>query len=243
MTLAGGLALAISTFALVAAPVAGATTYNNDTPITIPSPGTQGLGAPYQSSITVSGTAGPLTDVNVGLDGLSHGKPNDVAIALSAPSGQSIVLLDCAGDSTDTVAAFLTFDDAAAGKLPNTGALSTGTFQPTSHCPSPTSWPAPGPLNTYANPGPVRGGGSTFASTFNGLSPIGTWSIFVLDLDFGDTGSIPGGWSLDVKPDVAPLPAATTPAPTPTSPPAAKKCKKKKGKKKGCRKKPKKRGA
>ena len=39
MTLAGGLALAVSTFALIAAPVAGATTYNNDTPIIIPHEG------------------------------------------------------------------------------------------------------------------------------------------------------------------------------------------------------------
>ena len=36
MTLAGGLALAVSAFTLTAAPVAGATTYNNDTPIIIP---------------------------------------------------------------------------------------------------------------------------------------------------------------------------------------------------------------
>ncbi len=88
-TLAGGIALAASAFALIAAPVAGATTYNNDTPITIP---LSGKANPYPSSITVSGTAGPITDVNIGLDDITHDVPNHITIALVAPSGQALVL-------------------------------------------------------------------------------------------------------------------------------------------------------
>jgi hypothetical protein len=90
--------------------------------------------------------------------------------------------------------------------------------------------------------GQAEGATETFASVFNGLSAIGTWNLYIID-NFGfASGSIPGGWSLDVKPDVTPLPA-TTPTPKP------KRCKKKKkgrgkagaaARKKRCKKKPKK---
>ena len=237
------LTLAASCAALVVAPGAGATTYNNDAPITI---NTGGTATPYPSSITVSGTAGPITDVNVGLDGLSHTVPDEVAIALVAPSGQSLLLQHCVGDGTDAAGVFITFDDAAAAELPNAGALANGTFQPTAHCAPSVSFPAPGPLASYGNPGPASGGTATFASTFNGLSAIGTWNLYVLDRAPGDGGTIPGGWSLDVKPDVTPLPPVT-PITTPiTTPAPATKCKKKKKKAKkraaaaGCKKKKKK---
>ncbi len=221
-------ALAASCAALIAAPVAGATTYNSDTPIII---NDDAIASPYPSSITVSGTAGPITDVNVGLDGLAHGVPNDVSIALVAPSGQALLLVDCVGDTTDAFGVFITLDDAAVGgpdggHLPNNGGLSSGTFKPTSYCAG-TTFPAPGPM-TYGLPGPLPAVPATFANTFNGSSAIGTWSLYVFDNQTPTGGSIPGGWSLDVKPDVTPLPEAVpTPTPTPT-PASKKKCKKKK---------------
>ncbi len=228
MILASGLAL-VSAFALIAAPVAGATTYNNDEPITIPPNSTA---SPYPSSITVVGMAGPITDVNVGLDGLTSPIPDDIAIALVAPSGQSLKIQDCAGGTTPASAVFLTFDDAAAAKLPDDTPLATGTFKPTSHCFDTTTFPAPGPLASYGNPGPGLGGTATFASAFNGLSAIGTWNLYVFDPQGGGAGSIPGGWSLDVTPDVLPLPTVNpNPNPNPTPTPApTKKCKKKKAK-------------
>ena len=104
-----------------------------------------------------------------------------------------------------------------------------------------------GPGTGYAHPGPGGGRSFTLAQAFNGLSPIGTWNLFVTDSNIGDSGSIPGGWSLDINPDVTPLPAVNpTPDPTPTPAPA-KNCKKKKSKKgaaavkkKSCKKKRKK---
>jgi subtilisin-like proprotein convertase family protein len=230
IALTGTLALAASCVALIAAPSAGATTYNNDTPILIPP---EGNATPYQSSITVSGTAGPITDVNVGLDGLTHTEPDDVAVVLVAPGGQALLLQACAGGDVDAAGAFVTFDDAAASQVPTP--LVTGTFKPTGFC-SP-AFVLPGPA-MYGSPS----SGETFASSFNGLSAIGTWSLFVRDNGPDESGSIPGGWSLDVKPDVTPV----NPTPTPT-PPKKKKCKKKKsgGKagaaaKKRCKKKKKK---
>jgi subtilisin-like proprotein convertase family protein len=236
------LTLAASTAALIAAPVAGATTYNNDTSIAI---NQFGPGSPYPSPITVSGTAGPITDVNVGLDGFSHAKPNDVVIALVAPGGQALMIQGCAGGTQAAFPVFLTFDDSAAAQLPSNTQLATGTFKPTSHCASANSFPAPGPGTSFGNPGPGLGGTATFASVFNGSSAIGTWNLYVVDTLGGNSGSIPGGWSLDVKPDVTPLPAATpiaTPIRTPPTP--VKKCKKKKPKKRAvaaaCKKKKKK---
>jgi hypothetical protein len=240
-TAVAALTLAASTAALVAAPVAGATTYNNDTPIIIPAEGTTN---PYPSSITVSGTAGPITDVNVGFDGFTHASPPDVSIVLVAPTGEALIMLQCVGGGdVPASGVFVTLDDVAPGHVPGTGTLTSGTFKPTSHCggAGTPSFPAPGPLSTFSKPGPV-GGTATFASTFNGLSPIGTWNLYGIDIQPADGGSIPGGWSLDVKPDVTPLPAAT---PTPTPAPLKRKCKKKKGKKAGatakkCKRKPKK---
>ncbi len=245
MTMAAGLASAVSTFALIAAPVAGATTYNNDTPIIIP---TQGNANPYPSSITVSGTAGPITDINVGLDNFTHAAPGAVSIVLVAPTGLALKLMSCVADE-DAIAsgAFVTLDDSG-GLLPTNDHLTTGTYKPTSHCDAQDSFPAPGPLLAYANPGPGDGGIATFENTFNGSSAIGTWNLFVRDVSAGDGGQIAGGWSLDVNPDVTPLPPVTTtttstptPAPAPTST-AKKKCKRKakKGaaaaKKKSCKK-------
>jgi subtilisin-like proprotein convertase family protein len=233
MKTAGALALAASTVALIAAPAAGATTYNNDTPIVIPA---GGHASPYPSSITVSGQAGPITDVNVGFDGFNHGVPTDVSIVLVAPTGQALLLVDCIGDSIADAGAFITLDDAAAVDLPFNGVIRTGTYRPTAHCAT-RSFGAPGPSMAYANPGPGGGGTATFASSFNGSSAIGTWNLYVVDFHVNDGGSIPGGWSLDVHPDVTPLAPAQAPAPAPK-----KKCKKKKGKKaasaaKGCKKK------
>jgi hypothetical protein len=232
---AGALALAASAYALIAAPSAGATTYNNDAPIIMPGP--TGKASPYPSQITVSGTAGPITDVNLGLDGVTHTAPEGIAIALVAPSGQALEIQCGAGGLTDAAGLFLTFDDLGA-QLPDDDPLASGTYKPTSYC-ADGPFPPPGPLS-YGSPPPF--GSATFATAFNGLSAIGTWNLFVQDLVDPDSGSIPGGWSLDVHPDVTPLPA-TDPAPP------KKKCKKAKKrkrasaakKKKGCKKRKKKR--
>ncbi len=233
MRLAGVLGLAASAAALIAAPVAGATTYNNDAPIILP---TDGNATPYGSPIVVTGRAGPITDVNVGLDGFTHANPYDVGIVLVAPSGQALMLLGCVGDGTAAAGVFLTFDSEAAGDI-GAAPLSSGTFKPSNRCGAPNrSFPAPGPLASYGNPGPIPAGTATFASVFGGQSPIGTWNLYVRDFQAGGGGSIPGGWSLDVHPDVSPL--------APAAPPK-KKCKKKKKRKgaaaaKRCKKKKKK---
>jgi hypothetical protein len=81
--------------------------------------------------------------------------------------------------------------------LPNTAAWTAGTYRPTAYY-SGDLFPAPGPLTAYGNPGPVNGGTATFASTFNGTTPNGTWSLFVVDFVLGGDGLISGGWTLEI---------------------------------------------
>src|SRR6202042_3033085 len=57
---------------------------------------------------------------------------------------------------------------------------------------------SPAPAGPWGDPG-GSGTGATFASTFNGTNPNGTWSLYVITTQGGDgTGSIAGGWSLNI---------------------------------------------
>jgi hypothetical protein len=82
--------------------------------------------------------------------------------------------------------------------MPNSN-VAAGYFKPTAYDDGITvSFPSPAP-STFNLPGPsTAGSSSTFASTFKGLDPnagLGTWSLYVIDDDPADSGSI-AGWSL-----------------------------------------------
>jgi hypothetical protein len=165
-------ASALGLTAIVAAPAqAATTTFSNATPITIPGTGTVGPASPYPSNIDVTSLAGTVLDVNATLNGFSHTFPADVNVALAGPGGRQVTLTRAAGDGDDVTNLTLTFDDEAAGPLPSTGPLTSGTYTPS----------GPG---TLAN--------------LNGASANGTYSLFVDDNFSGDSGSISGGWSLEL---------------------------------------------
>jgi hypothetical protein len=190
-----GLALAATGFGAAGA---GAATFSNPTPISIPSIGNA---APYPSQVIVSGQTGPVTDVNVNLNGFSHPGSTDVSAVLVAPGSQALLVMHCAGDDNiGTSNANLKLDDAVGVQLPPSGALTSGTYKPASQCaPLPTF-----PGITFANPGPIPAGTATLASTFNGASANGTWSLFVKDLFVSATGQFAGGWSLELTTEPAP---------------------------------------
>ncbi len=227
----------------IGAASAGAATYSNTAPVAFPDTTTTPptLANPYPSQISVAGHTAPITDLNVIFNGFTHPAPSDVqGPLLVGPGGQSLLLMACVGGDGGPGAAnnaTLKIDDSSGIPLPDfPGAPTTGTYKPANQCGgTPPSFPSPGPLTSYANPGPGGGGGATLASVFNGTSANGIWSLFAFDgFVGGGSGQFAGGWSLEISPDPAP--------------PAKKKCKKKKkkgksaaaAKKKKCKKKKKK---
>ena len=171
---------------------AAAVTFSNTGTITIP---LQGAASPYPSSISVSGIAGAVTDVNVTLHGYSHYEPADVDVLLVAPGGRSVTIMSGAGGTAAPITApiDLTFDDSAATTIPtpiSDQPVTTGTYRPTING-SGFSGPAPAPTGPYG----------TTLSAFDGIDPNGAWQLFVYDnfqYTMADSGSISSGWSLDV---------------------------------------------
>lgn len=186
---------------------ASAATFSNTAPITIPN--TISNATPYPSQITVSGQTAPISDLNVNLNGFTHGAPSDlIGPLLVAPGGQALLLMACVGsDGTPAGATNVNvkLDDSSGILLPAfPGIVPSGTFKPTNRCGPLPSFPSPGPLTSYGNPGPGGGGGTaTLASTFNGANANGVWSLFVRDEFLGESGQFAGGWSLEISPDPA----------------------------------------
>lgn len=157
--------------------------FTNSALIAIPS---SGAGTPYPSTINVSGITDLVGQVTATLYGISHTFPDDIDVLLVSPGGQKLLLLSDAGGSADVSNVTLTFDDNAASFVPDSGPLVSGTFKPTNYGTGDT-FPAPAPAGPYASA----------LSTFAGVNPNGTWSLFVVDDASGDSGAINGGWSLN----------------------------------------------
>lgn len=167
--------------------------FENNNTITIPSGTTA---SPYPSTLSVSGLTGVITRVTVILGGLAHTFPDDVDILLVSPGGQKVMLMSDAGGGTDITGNVLTFDDFAAGTLPDTTAIPFfGTYRPTDFEPG-EAMPGPAPAGPY----------SVTLSSFNGSSANGTWRLYVNDDRNPDSGSISDGWSLQITTDGGPAP-------------------------------------
>ncbi len=155
------------------------------------------------STIQVSGVAGPVTDVHVGLQRLKHTHSADVDMLLVGPAGQQVTLLSDVGTSAPVSDVNLVLrDDAPTQAGP---ALASGTFRPTNLEGVGTDFYGPAPA-----PGPS---GETSLSVFDGTNPNGAWRLYVGDdRQYGDSGTL-AGWSLElVTPDG---PVVVTPTPTP----------------------------
>lgn len=150
--------------------------------ITIPA---LGNASPYPSNITVSGLAGVVAVVNVTLTGFSHTNPDDVDILLVGPTGVNAIIMSDVGGTTDAANLTITFDDNAAASIPDAGPLANGTFKPTNIGPG-DPFPAPAPAPS-----------TNTLSAFNNTAPNGTWSLYVLDDNAVDGGSITS-WSLNI---------------------------------------------
>ena len=156
------------------------TSETNSNFISIP----DGTASPYPSTISVSGVTEPIRKVTVTLNNFRHESVGHVDVLLVGPGGQSVILMSDVADGYTAYALDLTFDDAAATQLPDS-AFGSGSYRPTD-LDSGDSFPAPAPSGGY---------GSTLAE-FNGASANGTWSLYVMDDAFDDTGALVEGWTL-----------------------------------------------
>ena len=170
-------------------------TFENTTPISIPSSGTEGIANPYPTSIDVSGLSN-VTDVNVSILGLSHTWPDDIHVVLEGPTGASLYLMSDVGGGDDVSGIDVTFDDEAAGAIPDPGPLSTGSYQVSQS----------GLAETFPAPAPSPGFGGDL-SLFDGLDPNGTWKLWVLDDAGADSGAAIDGWSITFEADSTSVPA------------------------------------
>lgn len=157
-------------------------TVSNAAALTIP---LIGPASTYPSKVVVAGTSGTISAVSVQINGLSHSWASDVDVLLVSPTGQKIILMAKAGPGAVS-GATLTFSDTATVSLPQSSALASGIFSPTSYKSPAISFTAPAPAAPYD---------STFA-TLIGQAANGTWSLFVMDDGNGDQGSVAGGWTL-----------------------------------------------
>jgi uncharacterized delta-60 repeat protein len=145
-----------------------------------------GSADPYPSSITVSNVAGVVNKVSVRLNGFTHSYPADVDVLLVSPTGQKMVLMSDAGSSFGVTNLTLTFEDVATANLPELAPLTSASFKPTDYAPA-DSFAAPAPAGPYA----------TNLAVFNGFSPNGTWSLYIVDDTDQNFGNIVNGWTLN----------------------------------------------
>jgi hypothetical protein len=217
-----GLSLAIAAILLAAPASASAESGFAINTIPIEIPGAMGPATPYPSQIPVSGMTGSVADVGVGLNGfVDPGPTGDVGVVLVSPAGRALLLMAGAGSSATGVD--LDLSDHAAGELPGSGTLASGSYRPTNLSGTTLDFPSPGPEGSYGNPGPQGDGTATFASAFGGDPPNGTWSLYVVDSSAtGSPGSFAGGWRLSLS----------TAVPQAIGSPTPRRCAKKRHKKK-----------
>ncbi len=159
-------------------------------PIVIRNGATPTPAAPYPATVSVSGLAGSVTDVDVTLTGLSAPRGQDLDVVVVDPRGDAVtVLSDTSRGPVD--GATIVFDDAARSPFQASDPITSGVFQVTNYeqdDPMPAPAPDPAPYGRRLD-------------TFSGIDPDGTWSLYVVDDDgAGGTGSI-DAWSLQITTD------------------------------------------
>jgi subtilisin-like proprotein convertase family protein len=204
----GAFNLGVVTYSLMLGSPLPPASFTNATAILVPGTGTSGVASPYPSNIIVSGLVGTISKLTMRLNLLNHTFPDDFDVLLVSPGGVKMLVMSDAGGSPDAANINLTFDDAAAGPIPDAGPHITGTFQPTNFGTGDT-FAVPAPAAPYLSP-PV----ATFASAFNGINPNGTWSLYVTDDVGGDIGNLNGGWGLTISSGVTCAVAGAPSAPT-----------------------------
>jgi hypothetical protein len=200
--------LAVALATLVALPMAAATqpvaagkkfktitkTVSSTAPISVPGAGTSGPASLYPSTIDVTAfdkfKKAQVKDVNLTLLNLTHTFPDNIDVMLVLGNRQATVMSDVGG-GTDASNLTLTLDDQATTALPDTTALSSGAFQP-------ANFIGQGEVGDVFPAAAPAQNGAVALSTFNGANPGGQWQLFVNDDFNASSGSLAGGWSLQI---------------------------------------------
>jgi subtilisin-like proprotein convertase family protein len=173
-------ALALCGPATAATYLGGAITINDSA-----SPPT--MSSPYPSSVVVSGEQAIVTSVSVRIFGFTHAFPEDVDLLLVGPSGQTVLLISDAGTGAETNESFTVRDDGLS-QLPEGSGIG-GSFQPTDlDDGSDDAFLPPAPAGPYG----------TSLSALAEPGANGTWSLYAVDDEEPDAGSI-GGWELRIS--------------------------------------------
>lgn len=162
-----------------------ATVFTNNDGIEIPATGTFGVANPYPSTINVSGM-GSIVSISVLLSGLTHTFPDDLDILLVGPTGASVILMSDVGGNNDITNVSLNFTITAVLSLPNNTQIVSGTYLPTDI----------GTGDTFSAPAPAGPYGTSLAG-FVGTNPNGVWSLYVIDDQVQDVGSLTS-WSITI---------------------------------------------
>lgn len=154
-------------------------TFSSSTPITI-SDRESGSATPYPL-ITVVDAKGKILDVNVSLEGLTHGRPDDLDVMVVGPRGQCAKVLSDAGDTGDLNGdgIDLILDDEASSSPPDDGQLTSGKFKPANY-EGADQFPKPAPTDCD----------NTKLSVFDGTKARGDWKLYVVDDTAGFGGQI-----------------------------------------------------
>jgi subtilisin-like proprotein convertase family protein len=148
-------------------------------------------GLPNSTNIVDASVKGTIEKMSVTLNGFSHTYPNDVQVMLVGPNGSGglngVVLMANIGGGQSASGLTLTFDDV--GASPGTAPLASGFYAPTVNPGNPNviAFPAPAPTTAIY---------TTLAAAFSGSPIAGTWYLYVLDNNFGSSGSIQS-WTLN----------------------------------------------
>jgi subtilisin-like proprotein convertase family protein len=148
---------------------------------------------------TISGLTGTISDVNVTLN-LTGGFNGDLYAYLTHGSGFAI-LLNRVGRTTGNPFGYsdagmnVTLDDAAGTDIHLYGTLAAPfVYQPDARAVSPFTV-----LDTDAR--------TAFLSSFNGMDPNGTWTLFIADLSAGGVTTL-SDWGLELT--LVPIPEVET---------------------------------
>ena len=141
--------------------------------------------SPYPQTLTVACSilTNPITHITVVIDTLNHNFPDDIDMLLVAPFGTNIVLMSDCGGGNDLVNVVLLFTDTATVDLPDSTQITTGVYKPTNY----------GAGDFFNGPAPTGSRTTTFAD-FLGRDPNGVWSLYVIDDQGGDAGTIVNGF-------------------------------------------------